>query len=100
MGRDGSSSYSKIVSASISTFDSRLSTISVVLNPAKDKVTVMGSHIVSVQVIDNLGRVIKAQLLKDATNPTLSVANLLAGVYHLRVQTADGKVSAVGMVKE
>ena len=98
--KDGVSSYSKIVSASLSTFDSRLSTISVAPNPAKDIVTIKGSHIIYIEVLDNIGRVIKTQTLKDATNPTLSVGGLPVGIYHLRLQTTDGKVSGVGFVKE
>ena len=42
----------------------------------------------------------KVVSLRDAMNPTLSVSGMPAGVYHLRVQTTDGKVSGVGMVKE
>ena len=52
------------------------------------------------QVVDNMGRVVKTQTLKDATNPMLSVGGLPVGIYHLRVQTTDGKVSGVGFVKE
>ena len=63
-------------------------------------VTVKGSHIVSVIVIDNLGRVVKVVTLKDANNPTLPVRELPAGVCHLKVQTTDGKVSRIGMIKE
>ena len=59
-----------------------------------------GYNIASVQVIDNIGRVVKIVNLKDATNPTLSVNGLQAGVYHLRILTSDGKASAVGMVKQ
>jgi hypothetical protein len=44
--------------------------------------------------------VVKVVSLKDATNASLSVNGLPAGVYHLRVQTSDGGVSAVGFVKE
>ena len=69
-------------------------------NPARDFVTVKGNHIASVQVIDNIGRVVKTVTLKDATNPVLSVNGLQVGVYHLRIQTTDGNVSGVGMVKE
>ena len=69
-------------------------------NPAKSSVVIIGSHIASVQVVDNLGRVVKTVSLKDATNPTLSLGNLPAGAYHLRVQTTDGKINNIGMVKE
>ena len=97
LDKDGSFTYSKIVSVQ---FTVNSNQFAVFPNPSKDKVTVKGSHIVSVQVIDNLGRVIKSQTLKDATNPTLSVVSIKAGVYHLRVQTTGGKVSGVGFVKE
>ena len=93
--KDGSSSYSKVVSVQL-TVD-RLP-FTVVPNPAKDFVTIKGSHIASVQVIDNMGRVVKVVLLKDATNPTISLGSLPAGVYHLRIQTIDGNVSSAALM--
>ncbi len=69
-------------------------------NPANSSVVINGSHIVSVQLVDNLGRVVKVVALKDATNPALSLGGLGAGSYHLRVKTTDGKVSTVALVKE
>ena len=96
--KDGSLSFSKIVSASLTTNNSPLTTI--YPNPAKDNVTIRGNHIASVQMIDNMGRVVKVVSLKDATNPVLSVSNLAAGVYHLRVETNDGNISGVGFVKK
>jgi len=69
-------------------------------NPAKDVITVKGNHISAIQVVDNIGRVVKVISLTDATNPTFSVSKLSAGAYHLKVQTKEGKVSLVGMVKE
>ncbi len=95
--KDGSFAYSKIVSVQLTIDNYQLS---IYPNPAKSSVTIRGSHIVSVQVVDNLGRVIKTQALKDATNPTLSVGGLPVGVYHLRILTTDGKVGGVGFVKE
>ncbi len=95
--KDGAVSYSKVVSVQLTVNSNQLT---VFPNPAKSSVTIRGSHIVSVQLVDNLGRVIKTQTLKDATNPTFSVGGLPVGVYHLRVQTTDGKVSGVGFVKE
>ena len=95
--RDGSSSFSKVVRAEI--VDNRCAIV-VYPNPAKSSVTIKGNHIVSVQVIDNMGRVVKVVSLKDATNPVLSVSSLAAGVYHLMIQTTDGEVNSVGMLKE
>jgi len=93
--KDGASTFSKVVSCELSVVSKQ---ITVYPNPAKSSVTVRGSHIASVQVIDNMGRVVKVVSLKDATNPVLSVSNLPRGVYHLRVQTSDGGVSGVGIV--
>ena len=95
--KDGATSFSKVVSASLTIHDSQLT---IYPNPAKDNVTISGNHIASVQVIDNMGRVVKVVLLKDATNPSLSVNSLPAGVYHLRIQTTDGGVIGAGLVKE
>ncbi len=95
--KDGEVSYSNVASLQLSVNSNQLS---VFPNPTKDKITIKGIHIVSIQLVDNLGRVIKTQTLKDATNPMLSVGSLPAGVYHLRVQNTDGKVSGVGFVKE
>jgi subtilisin-like proprotein convertase family protein len=94
--KDGAVSYSKVVSCELSV----VKPIAVYPNPSRDNVTISGSHIASIQVMDNLGRIVKVVELKDATNPSLSVNGLPAGVYHLRVQTSDGGVSAVGFVKE
>ena len=90
VGKDGSLSFSKIVSASLAINDSRFT---IYPNPAKDNVTIKGNHISSVQVIDNMGRVVKGVSLKDASDPVLSVSSLAAGVYHVRIQTTDGNVS-------
>ena len=95
--RDGASSFSKVVSAEI--VDSKYEIV-VVPNPVKSVAIIKGNHIALVQVIDNIGRVVKTVTLKDATNPVLSVSGLPTGVYHLRIQTTDGNVSGVGMVKE
>jgi len=89
--KDGAVSYSKVVNAEI--VDSRYE-ILVYPNPVKDIVTIKGNHIASVQVVDNMGRVVKIVSFKDATNPTLSVSSLPTGVYHLRIITSDGKVNA------
>ena len=95
--KDGESTFSKVVSCEWLVVSKQFT---VFPNPAHGNVTINGNHIASVQVVDNIGRVVKTVLLKDASNPTLSVGGLQAGVYHLRVQTTDGKVSGVGFVKE
>ncbi len=95
--KSGAVTYSKVVYVQFTV--NRLP-LTVAPNPVRNVVTIQGSHIVSVQVVDNMGKIIKTQTLKDATNPTLSVGSLPVGVYHLRVQTTDGKVSEVAIVKK
>ena len=95
--KDGGVSYSKIVSYQLSVVSNQLT---VFPNPARDNVTISGNHIASVQVIDNMGRVVKTVALHDATNPSVSVGSLPAGVYHLHIQTTDGSVNGIGFVKE
>ena len=89
-----------LVFASLTTNHLPLTTISVYPNPSKNNIVVNGNHIASVQVVDNLGRVVRTVMLKDAINPTLTLSGLSAGAYHLKVQTTDGKVSNVGLIKE
>ena len=74
--------------------------IKVYPNPVSNSLTLKGRHINTVQIIDNMGKEAKIVSLKDATNPILSVGGLAKGVYHLRIQTKDGKVSEVDFVKE
>ncbi len=74
--------------------------LSVSPNPVKDIATVRGEHIASIQVFDNLGRILKTQTVQDANNPTISLSSLPIGSYHFRVQTTDGKVSTVGFQKQ
>ena len=47
-----------------------------------------------------MGKIVKVISLKDATNPILSVGSMASGVYQLKVQSTDGKVSTVGFVKQ
>ena len=74
--------------------------IKVYPNPVKNVLTLNGNHINTIQVIDNMGKIVKVVSLKDATNPILSVGGIGKGVYHLRVQTTDGKQITLGFVKE
>ena len=95
--KDGTFTYSKIVSALISTTTAQ---ISVYPNPVANILTIKGNHINTVQVIDNMGRVVKFISLKDKTNPSISVESIEKGMYHLRLQNTDGKTNTVGFVKQ
>ena len=95
--KDGSSSFSKVVSLQLSINNYQMS---VVPNPTRDITTIKGSHIASIEVIDNIGKLVKVILFKDATNPILSVSALPAGVYHLSIHSTNGNVTRVGFIKE
>ena len=95
--KDGAVSYSKVVTVQLSASSKQLS---VYPNPTRDNITIKGIHIISIAVIDNLGQIVRLQKLNDATNPVITVNSLPAGVYHLRIQTTDGKICNANFVKE
>lgn len=69
-------------------------------NPAKDVVVINGTHIAKVQAIDNNGKVVLAKVIGDATNPSITVSNLSAGIYHIQIKTTDGKETTIRMMKK
>ena len=95
--KDGATSFSKVVSALLTINDSRLT---IYPNPTHDIATIKGSHIASIQVMDNMGRFVRSETLKDATNPTFSLRSLPSGIYHIRIQTTDGKINNMSVVKQ
>lgn len=69
-------------------------------NPAKDAITINGNHVREIQVIDNLGNIVKEFSFFDALNPTIILTGLKNGIYHLRVESKDGKVNRTSFVVE
>ena len=96
--KEGSISFSNV--SLLTTNHLPLTTISVFPNPVSHSLTIKGSHISSVKVIDNLGKGVKTVSYHDETNPTMSVSGLSKGIYHLKVQTTDGNVNMVDFEKE
>ena len=95
--KDGSFSYSNVASVQFTVNSNQLT---VYPNPSRDNVTISGSHIASVQVIDNSGRIVKVVSLKDATNPTIKTNDLAAGIYYLHIKTTDGGERVVSFEKQ
>ena len=95
--KDGASTFSMLVSVQLNIDNNKLV---IYPNPARDVATVKGSHITSIEMLDNIGKLVKVVSLKDATNPTLSVSGLPAGVYHLRIHSTNGNVSGIGFIKQ
>ncbi len=98
MDKDGGYIYSPIASLALITHNSSL--ITIFPNPAKDVVTIKGNNIAQVQIINAEGKLITTNTLKDATNPSLRLAGLPAGVYLLSIKTTNGEVSVLKLVKE
>ena len=94
--KNGKMSYSKIILVVLSAGNK----LSVYPNPSRGNVTINGTHIASVQVLDNLGRIISTQTLNDATNPSLEVSKLKAGSYRIRTRLTDGTITTVSFIKE
>ncbi len=95
--KDGVISYSKVVNVE---FVNSVNRFTVYPNPVATILTIKGEHIASVQILNNMGRIVSVQSLHDATNPLLSVRNLATGVYHVRIQTTDNKTSTIEFVKQ
>ena len=95
--KNGAISYSKVVNVQ---FTNSLNRFTVYPNPAKNVLTIAGEHIIKVQVLDNMGRVVNTQSLHDATNPLIKVDRFTSGVYHLKIQTTDGNSSTLGFIKQ
>ena len=93
--KNGSITYSSSVNVSIVNYK-----LSIYPNPSKGNVTILANHIASVRVLDNLGREVSLITLRDATNPSISVSSLSAGVYYLHIKTTNGEESVVKLVKE
>ena len=69
-------------------------------NPAKDKITIKGSYINEVQIVDYMGKIVKLISLHQAINPTIQVSELTSGIYQLRIQSNEGKVKSIAFIKE
>lgn len=95
--KDGSITYSKVVTAQLGANNYQ---ITIYPNPAKNKLTINGAHIATVQVINNLGRIVNIVNFKDASSPIIAIDGLAAGSYRLRVQATDGTLSSIGFIKE
>jgi len=93
----GNVNYSQVVSIELSKINVQCS---IYPNPVQNVLTITGKHVVLIELIDNLGKLIRTVSLQDATNPTLSVGGMNKGIYHLRVQTTNAQVSELNFIKE
>lgn len=93
---DGNTSYSKTISVQVQTSNQ----LSVYPNPSSHSITVNGKHITSIQVLDNIGRIMISYTLKDENNPSININSLQKGTYHIRTQSSDGSIRIATFIKE
>lgn len=77
-------------------------TSSIVLfpNPAGGSITVQGSQLVQLALLDMTGRVIRVQDLSPADIAQWDVSSLSSGHYLLRALRSDGSIGSVPMVRQ
>ncbi len=94
--KDGSKTYSEIRSVYLTTDDSGF-TISP--NPAKDYVTITGSNIKQVKLLDNMGRVV---VVKEVNSTTINIPvnRLSKGLYMVQAIYTDGNMKTEKVVVE
>ena len=94
--KNNSKTYSEIRSVLLTIQDSRF-TISP--NPAKDFVTITGSNIKQVKLLDNIGRVV---LVKEVNNTPISIpiSRLPKGLYMVKATYIDGSIKTEKVVVE
>ena len=94
--KNGNSTYSKTISVLLSANNH----LSVYPNPSRGNLTVNGTHLTFIQVIDNLGRIVSTYSVLDATNPSVNVSKLQTGTYRIRTQSTDGTIKTSNFIKE
>ena len=94
--RDGKYSYSKVASISLSD----KSNIAISPNPASDFITVSGSHLHTIQVYDNTGRLVQTNHINNATSAFFFIGSLAKGVYQLKIVNVNGEMQMEKFIKQ
>jgi len=95
--KNSSVTYSKVLTIDWLNVDLK---VIVYPNPAKTSVTIKGNHIISIELFDNVGRIVKNFFVQDVSNPIISVKELERGIYFLRVHSNNGQVHKGALLKE
>ena len=94
--KDGSYSYSNI--AAVSFTDNNGFSISP--NPASSKVTIKGTNLVTVQLIDNAGKVVLSEQANNSNNLGIDISRLAKGLYFVQMKDSKGNVQTEKLVVE
>ena len=87
--KDGSISYSNIISIQLSISNYQLS---IFPNPAKNFINVNGKNIKEVNVIDNVGKIVVRKHLNISSSESKVEFKLANGFYTIQLEMADGKI--------
>ena len=94
--KDGSKTYSEIRTVLLTTDDSRFT---ITPNPARDIVTIAGSNIKQVSILDLYGRTVMTKEMKTNTI-NLAINNLSKGVYLVKAIHTDGSINTEKLLVE
>ena len=93
--KDGTISYSEIRELSIIN-----SPLSITPNPAKDFITITGSNLKQVRLLDNLGREIVSKEVSNTSTISIPVSHITKGIYMVQATFKDGSVKTEKVVVE
>jgi DNA-binding beta-propeller fold protein YncE len=94
--KDGSYTYSKVVSISLASNSS----FSISPNPAKDVVFVSGNNLIEVKIIDNTGRVVMTKQLGNVNNASISIPGIAKGLYIVQMKDSKDNLKVEKLVIE
>ncbi len=93
--KDGSKSYSEIRELSMDNGQLIISP-----NPAKDKVTITGTNIKQVRLLDNTGKIVVVKEVSNKEAINMSITQLPKGLYMVQATYNDGSTKAEKLVVE
>jgi len=70
--------------------------VSIFPNPANDYLNISGSNepIESIQIFDSSGKLVKSQIIGQATEATISLQDIEQGIYFVRIQFTSGATNS------
>ena len=93
--KDGRKSYSDV-----RLITSNNSSLSIAPNPAKDYVTISGSNLKQVRLLDYSGRVVATKEVLNANSISMPVSNLPKGIFMVQATYIDGSIKTEKLLVE
>ncbi len=85
--KDGSKTYSEVKELRINNGQLKISP-----NPAKDIVTISGTNLKQVKLLDNLGRAVAVKNVTNSSTISIAVSHIAKGIYMVQATFKDGSV--------